>query len=835
MAYVPDHYEGSVPVFKPDHATFQDFYKFMTEVDKYGLKSGIIKIIPPKEWLDEVQYPPSAETLQKIRIKTPIQQHISGSKGVFMVQNVEKPKSYNIIQWKHLSQDYKLPEGRHSAKTSGSTEGPTTAGGATAGDATAAEKSQQPSEEHTSNKMRSKSLDSFTLQDFESFREHFNCDNLEQFDDEQRIEFLENYYWKTLNFTEPMYGADSLGSLFEDSVKDWNVSSLPSILNYLDEKVPGVNESYLYAGLWKASFAWHLEDQDLYSINYIHFGAPKQWYSIPQEDSEKFYNFMKELFPEESKNCSEFLRHKMFLVSPKLLQSNGIRCNHIVHRQQEFIVTYPYGYHAGFNYGYNMAESVNFALQSWLDIGAKAKKCMCIDDAVGINVEKLKANYLNAKEKKLENGKVKEEEDSEKTQEEAKEENPPLKKIKIGSETNKLLDSAKSTPDFLAKSQTDALEDKPTLDGLNGNNSIRSGTPNSQKTWMYGTGSKRDGAFNNGSSISRVSSPLLSRMMDLSHIVEPTLEDPTLKFKKKQSQFMPLSMAQQQAIYPPTQNPMPAPPVQMSPSDTSFFSPAHDHEDNLIALSLASMANSSPSFNQLPPLNISNPRPYSPILQDSILSPRPSYNSNVLSYGQAGNTKSPLGSFGSNSQLPFIKRIQSPNRVTLNISRESSRSPVSLSGLYGTSNPMMAPVPHPYQSSQTSTLNQVSTAERSPAVTPPSSPSKLKASKKRSAKQAKAKQEPDSPTSSLSQTKINDEEIMFLDDGSKVYVCQECSRQFSSGHHLTRHKKSVHSGEKPHSCPKCGKKFKRRDHVLQHLNKKIPCVPDKDDAAKVGG
>lgn len=63
----------------------------------------------------------------------------------------------------------------------------------------------------------------------------------------------------------------------------------------------------------------------------------------------------------------------------------------------------------------------------------------------------------------------------------------------------------------------------------------------------------------------------------------------------------------------------------------------------MIALSLALMANSSPAFNQLPPLNISNPRPYSPILQDSILSPRPSYNSNVLSYGQAGNTKSPLG------------------------------------------------------------------------------------------------------------------------------------------------------------------------------------------------
>ena len=73
--------------------------------------------------------------------------------------------------------------------------------------------------------------------------------------------------------------------------------------------------------------------------------------------------------------------------------------------------------------------------------------------------------------------------------------------------------------------------------------------------------------------------------------------------------------------------------------------------------------------------------------------------------------------------------------------------------------------------------------------------------------------------------KFTSDEIIMSETG-KVYVCLECKRQFTSGHHLTRHKKSVHSGEKPHSCPKCGKKFKRRDHVLQHLNKKIPCVPE---------
>lgn len=71
---------------------------------------------------------------------------------------------------------------------------------------------------------------------------------------------------------------------------------------------------------------------------------------------------------------------------------------------------------------------------------------------------------------------------------------------------------------------------------------------------------------------------------------------------------------------------------------------------------------------------------------------------------------------------------------------------------------------------------------------------------------------------------VEEDEIVMTRNG-KVYVCFQCKRKFSSGHHLTRHKRSVHTGEKPHSCPRCGKKFKRRDHVLQHLNKKMPCSP----------
>lgn len=76
------------------------------------------------------------------------------------------------------------------------------------------------------------------------------------------------------------------GSLFTDETKSWNVAHLESALSRLlpssNKGLPGVNTPYLYFGMWRATFAWHVEDMDLFSINYIHFGAPKFWYAVPQ-------------------------------------------------------------------------------------------------------------------------------------------------------------------------------------------------------------------------------------------------------------------------------------------------------------------------------------------------------------------------------------------------------------------------------------------------------------------------------------------------------------------------------------------------------------------------
>lgn len=70
---------------------------------------------------------------------------------------------------------------------------------------------------------------------------------------------------------------------------------------------------------------------------------------------------------------------------------------------------------------------------------------------------------------------------------------------------------------------------------------------------------------------------------------------------------------------------------------------------------------------------------------------------------------------------------------------------------------------------------------------------------------------------------IQNEEIILDSKGNKKYRCIHCMKFFQSGHHLTRHKTSVHSMIKLFECLRCGKQFKRKDHAWQHVCKKLSC------------
>uniref|UniRef100_A0A669CWA2 Lysine-specific demethylase 4B n=1 Tax=Oreochromis niloticus TaxID=8128 RepID=A0A669CWA2_ORENI len=204
-------------------------------------------------------------------------------------------------------------------------------------------------------------------------------------------EDLERKYWKNLTFVSPIYGADVSGSLYDEDVDEWNIAHLNSILDVIEEdcgvSIQGVNTPYLYFGMWKTTFSWHTEDMDLYSINYLHFGEPKSWYAIPPEHGKRLERLATGFFPSSIKGCEAFLRHKMTLISPSVLKKYGIPFDKITQEAGEFMITFPYGYHAGFNHGFNCAESTNFATLRWIDYGKVATQCTCSKDMVKISME----------------------------------------------------------------------------------------------------------------------------------------------------------------------------------------------------------------------------------------------------------------------------------------------------------------------------------------------------------------------------------------------------------------------------------------------------------------
>jgi len=460
----------------------------MDKVDKYGMKSGIIKIIPPDEW--KAQQPPLDDLVKTIRVREPIKQDIMGSNGTYRQVNFVHGRVYTVRQWRELCEQsehqppsrrgerrmhFERPkpptrpkpaaapkksagngngrkrrgrprksesqandsdaaeiapterpmtpvsdkqdneEGRAKGEPEKTTEGKND-GKSTEGEITpardtpmqsieAADPGQPADDDGTPTIRRMGAVRQGKTQSTSARRKYSRREGSAMIDEQhfegwdyrmdvsdftrERCEELERTYWKTLTYAQPLYGADLMGTLFDDRTESWNLNKLPNLLDVMGTRVPGVNTAYLYLGMWKATFAWHLEDVDLYSINYLHFGAPKQWYSIAQGDARRFEQAMKSIWPTEAKACDQFLRHKSFLISPtRLLANYNIRVNKCVSYPGEFVVTYPYGYHSGYNLGYNCAEAVNFALDSWLPMGKIAKKCTCAlaQDSVWIDV-----------------------------------------------------------------------------------------------------------------------------------------------------------------------------------------------------------------------------------------------------------------------------------------------------------------------------------------------------------------------------------------------------------------------------------------------------------------
>ncbi|OJJ48513.1 hypothetical protein ASPZODRAFT_93250 [Penicilliopsis zonata CBS 506.65] len=202
---------------------------------------------------------------------------------------------------------------------------------------------------------------------------------------------VEREFWRLVeNLTETVeveYGADihstTHGSGFPTvernplnpySVDPWNLNVLPfhgeSLFRHTKSDISGMTVPWVYVGMCFSTFCWHNEDHYAYSANYQHFGATKTWYGIPGSDAEAFEEAMRQAVPELFESQPDLLFQLVTLMPPDQLRKAGVNVYALDQRAGQFVITFPQGYHAGFNHGFNFNEAVNFAPVDWEPFGA---------------------------------------------------------------------------------------------------------------------------------------------------------------------------------------------------------------------------------------------------------------------------------------------------------------------------------------------------------------------------------------------------------------------------------------------------------------------------------
>ncbi|KAE8123988.1 hypothetical protein FH972_018901 [Carpinus fangiana] len=159
----------------------------------------------------------------------------------------------------------------------------------------------------------------------------------------------------------------------------WNMRGVSrsngSLLRFMKEEIPGVTSPMVYVAMLFSWFAWHVEDHDLHSLNYLHMGAGKTWYGVPRDAAVAFEEVVRvHGYGGEINPLVTFaiLGEKTTVMSPEVFISAGVPCCRLVQNAGEFVVTFPRAYHTGFSHGFNCGEAANIATPEWLRVAKDA-------------------------------------------------------------------------------------------------------------------------------------------------------------------------------------------------------------------------------------------------------------------------------------------------------------------------------------------------------------------------------------------------------------------------------------------------------------------------------
>ncbi|KAI3773571.1 hypothetical protein L1987_48101 [Smallanthus sonchifolius] len=175
------------------------------------------------------------------------------------------------------------------------------------------------------------------------------------------------------------FGKREVGDGMTVGETEWNMRGVSrakgSLLRFMKEEIPGVTSPMVYISMLFSWFAWHVEDHDFHSLNYMHMGAGKTWYGVPKDAAVAFEDVIRTHgYGGEINPIVTFatLGEKTTIISPEVLLRAGVPCCRLVQNAGEFVVTFPRAYHSGFSHGFNCGEAANIATPGWLAVARDA-------------------------------------------------------------------------------------------------------------------------------------------------------------------------------------------------------------------------------------------------------------------------------------------------------------------------------------------------------------------------------------------------------------------------------------------------------------------------------
>ncbi|GLJ40150.1 hypothetical protein SUGI_0823100 [Cryptomeria japonica] len=378
------------PVFYPNEEEFKDTLKYIASIRALAEPHGICRIVPPPSWKPpcplrdtdkwkSAKFPTRVQEIHKLQIRKSVSKKFRNANGGRRKRrrNSRRGRSCGRGQQCHTGADGELLVSDEESRfgfDSGS---------------------------------------EFTLEAYERYANEFkeqyfgiremngNLDSTVLGESktkwEPSVENIEGEYWRVIekptDQIEVLYGADvetgTFGSGFPKSTSGtqssdadpyvesgWNLNNfarLPgSVLSYEGGDISGVLVPWLYLGMCFSSFCWHVEDHHFYSLNYMHWGAPKVWYGVPGSAAVQLEQAMRKHLPHLFDEQPDLLHKLVTQLSPTVLRVEGVPVYRSIQNSGEFVLTFPRAYHAGFNCGFNCAEAVNVAPIDWLPHGQSA-------------------------------------------------------------------------------------------------------------------------------------------------------------------------------------------------------------------------------------------------------------------------------------------------------------------------------------------------------------------------------------------------------------------------------------------------------------------------------